>query len=77
MENMCAIFMHMDPLDILAVNIARDVVPPVNDQAFPALLPQLICHDRSIQPGSNDQIIIFFHFRLSFRTAFRGQRPLV
>ena len=65
---MGAVFMHMDPLYILAVNIPGDMIPPVNNQAFSAFFPQLICHDCPIQPGSHDQIIIFFHFRLSFCT---------
>ena len=33
MENMCAIFMHLDSIDILRINVTADVIPFINDKA--------------------------------------------
>ena len=32
MENMCAIFMHLDSIDILRINVTADVIPFINDK---------------------------------------------
>ena len=61
MEDMRAVFVHMDPFNILAVNISRNMVPAVNDQTafpFPA---EFIRHHSAVQARAYDKIIIFFH----------------
>ena len=58
MENVRAVFVHMDSLYLLTINISRNMIPPVNDQAALPPLMQLMCHDCAIQSGTHDQIII-------------------
>ena len=57
-ENMRTIFVYMDPLNVLTINISRDVVPPVDHKTlFPSLM-KLVRHDCTIQSGSDNQIVI-------------------
>ena len=61
MKDVRAVFVHMDPFNILTVNISRNMVPAVDDQAafpFPA---EFIRHHSAVQARSYDQIIILFH----------------
>ena len=57
-EDVRAVFVHMDPFNVLRVNISRDLRPFVDDQA---LLPGFLCllgEYSAVQPRAHDQIII-------------------
>ena len=59
MENMGAIDMHIYIRSLFGVDIAGDVIPPVNDAAALSPLLHLIGKDRSEKPRTNYHIIVF------------------
>ena len=61
MENMRSVLVYMNSFDILTVNISGNVIPSIDHQTFLSFLSKLICHNRPIESGADDQIIIFFH----------------
>ena len=65
MEDMGAVFMHMDTFHILTVNISADMVPPFYHQALLSLLTGQIGKHTVKQTASYQYIIIFLHFLYS------------
>ena len=58
---MRAVFVYLDPLDGLAVDIAADVIPAVDHQAA---LPGVCClpgEHAAEQPRADDQIVVLVH----------------
>ena len=60
-EDMCAVFMHIDACDLLAIDVAAEMRTLVDDQASLALAVCLSGKHCSEQPGAHYQIIVFFH----------------
>ena len=65
-KNMRAVAMHLNALDILSENIARNVAALVNYKALFARLGGFVGKHSAVQPGANDQIIIHGLFMHSF-----------
>lgn len=56
---MCAVAVHLNAVDLLAVDISSDVAALLHDQAFLPRLLRLLGKDRTEQAGAYNQIIIF------------------
>lgn len=72
MENMCAIAVDIDALNIFGVDIAGNVVALIDHQAAFACLGSLLCKHCAKQTSADDQVIILFHGKnlsLSFSSA--------
>ena len=63
---MRAVAVHLNALDILSENIARNVAALVNYKALFARLGGFVGKHSAVQPGANDQIIIHGLFMHSF-----------
>ena len=48
MENMCAVFVHMDPLYIFTVDISGNMAAFVDHKTTFPFLRQFVCHHRAI-----------------------------
>ena len=60
-ENMGAVAVDVDSFHLLGVDVAGDMVPPVDDQAALAGPAGLLGENRTEQAGAHDQIIILLH----------------
>ena len=67
MEDVRPVFMHVDALDLLGVNVACNMVATVDDQAFLASLGGLVRKNGARESGADDQIIILGHAFLRIR----------
>ena len=57
-EDVRAVAVHLDPLDLLRVDVARDMIPSFNDKdTFPRIF-RLPGEYRAEQPGAGHQIIV-------------------
>ena len=65
-ENMGTVAVDMDALHALGVDVARNVVPLINDEAALACLFGLMGKHRAVQARAHDEIIILLHGLLSF-----------
>ena len=63
MENMGSVFVYMDPLHILTVDVAANMAALFHHQAALSLLKGQIRPDSGKQTASNQYVIIFFHVR--------------
>ena len=66
-EDVRAILVHMDALDILRIDITGDVRPPIDHHHRLPRLPRLMRKHRAVEAGPHYQIITFRHITLSFR----------
>ena len=55
---MCAILVHVDALDVLAIDVAAQVGPLVYDQAPLALLVGEVGERGSEEAGADDEIVV-------------------
>ena len=60
MENMRAILMHLNAVDILRINISSDMIPLINDQTAFSLFGHFRSKHRTIQSGAHNQVVIWF-----------------
>ena len=60
-EDMCAVTMNVDALDLFGVNIAGDVVAPVDDQALLADLLSFMSENGAGKTSTNNQVIVLGH----------------
>ena len=58
MENVRAVLVHVDAVHILGVDVAGDVIPPVNDQHPLARLVQRMSENHAVQTRTDNQIIV-------------------
>lgn len=58
MEDMCAILMDVDALDVLAIDVAAQVWAFVDDEARLALLAGEVGERGSEEPGAHDEIVV-------------------
>ncbi len=66
-EDMRTVAVHVDALHILGVDVARDMVALIDDEAaLFACLFGLMGKHGAVQAGAHDEIIILFHGLLSF-----------
>ena len=64
---MRAILVHVDALDVLAIDVAAQVEPLVYDEAPLALLMGKMSERGSIETGANDEtIVLFYHIYTIF-----------
>ena len=61
MEDVGAVDVDVDALDLLGVNVSGDVGPLVDDQDLLAGVDSLPGTDSAVQTGADDQIIIVRH----------------
>ena len=54
MEDMRSVFMHINALDILAIDIATELWPLVYHQALPPLLVSEVCECGTEKTGTHD-----------------------
>ena len=67
MEDVCAVFVNVDSLDLLGVHVARDMRTAIDDEAA---LPELVCLVREHgagEAGSYDKVIVLGHDGPFFR----------
>ena len=61
MEDMRAVLVHMNPLNILAIDVAAQMRPFVDNQTTAACLPSLISKSAAEKASTNNQIVIVFN----------------
>jgi len=64
MENVGAIAVHMNALDILTIHISADVIAFFHNQTGFSSLFCLISPDTCVKSASYQYIIIFFHSKI-------------
>jgi hypothetical protein len=72
MENVGAVTVYVDALDILGVDIARDMVPAVDHKDGLARRLRTLCKDRTEEACADNEIIIMIHktcLRMYFHAA--------
>ena len=66
MENMRAVLVDVDALDVLGVDVARDVGALIHDEHGLAVGLGLMCKNGAVQTGTDNQIIIYHIYSLTF-----------
>jgi hypothetical protein len=61
MENMRAVFVDVDSLDVLAINVSAQVSTLVEDEALFAGASGAVCERRSEKARAYDEVVEFFH----------------
>ena len=60
MENVRAVFVHVDALDGLRVHVACNMGPLVDDKRRLSVFLRLLCKHRPVEPRADDEVIIGF-----------------
>ena len=71
MEDMCAVLVDVDTLDVLGVDIARNVGALINHQHALAVCLCLMRKDSAVQAGADYQVIIHIAVLLYFNLLCR------
>ena len=64
MEDVCTILVHIDSLDVFAINIASHMRALVNDQTFLACLSGEMGKCGTVEAGTDNEEIVLFHIFL-------------
>lgn len=67
---MGTVFVHMDPVDVLAVEVAADMIPLFYDEATLSFRCRLLGKHRAKGAAAHDEIVVFFQVRISFKHRF-------
>ena len=63
-EDVRTVLVHVDAVDLLGVDVARDVLALVDDQAALARLLRLVGKHRARQTGADNKVIVLGHLIL-------------
>ena len=66
MEDVRAVFVNVDSLDLLGVHVARDMRTAIDDEAALPELVRLVCEYGAGEAGSYDKVIVLGHDSLLY-----------
>ena len=62
MEDVGAVFVHVDPFNLFTVDISCDVVALVDDKACFSFFLCFIGEDRAEEAGADDEVVVFHNW---------------